>query len=133
MALDGEPADAEVLWRALRDARVVWSADAVRAMLHHVRDAAPITADEEAELAEHIRAGIEVDAAEQALRDAHLGLVVSLARRYTGHGTAFLDLLEVGNVGLAQAIRAYNPDSGYRFAVYATWWIRRAITRAMTA
>lgn len=69
----------------------------------------------------------------RALRDAHLGLVVTLAKHYTGHGTAFLDLIEIGNVGLAQAIRAYNPAKGYRFSIYATWWIRHAFARAITA
>lgn len=69
----------------------------------------------------------------RALRDAHLGLVVTLAKHYTGRGTAFLDLIEIGNVGLAQAIRAYSPANGYRFSIYATWWIRHAFARAIAA
>jgi DNA-directed RNA polymerase sigma subunit (sigma70/sigma32) len=140
VAADGEPDDPEVLWRALLDAHVVASADGMRAMMQQVRDAVPITAEEEAGLAERIRAGradailsADAEAAERALRDAHLGLVVTLAKHYTGHGTAFLDLIEIGNVGLAQAIRAYNPAKGYRFSIYATWWIRHAFARAITA
>lgn len=109
-------------------------------MMQQVRDAVPITAEQEAGLAARVRAGRadanlrdDAEAAERALRDAHLGIVITLAKHYTGHGTAFLDLIEIGNVGLAQAIRAYNPAKGYRFSIYATWWIRRAFARAIAA
>jgi RNA polymerase primary sigma factor len=69
--------------------------------------------------------------ARNQLLDGHLRLVVSLAKRYTGRGVPFLDLILEGNLGLVRAVERYDPDKGYRFSTYATWWIRQAITRAI--
>jgi RNA polymerase sigma factor (sigma-70 family) len=65
------------------------------------------------------------------LLEASLGLAVSLARRYTGRGVLLVDLIQEGNHGLIRAVDRYDPDKGYRFRTYATWWIRQAITRAI--
>jgi RNA polymerase primary sigma factor len=88
----------------------------------------PLTADE--------RAGLEW-AAEQGLRakdrllEAHLRLVAGIAERYAGRGVPFLDLVQAGRLGLARAAEKFDDGRGYTFSVFATWWIRQAITRAL--
>src|SRR6185295_14106134 len=113
------------------------SADLVRAYLNGIGRTQLLTAAQEAELARRIEAGLyaivveEGVAAKNHLLEAKLRLVVSIAKRYTGRGMAFLDLIQEGNIGLIRAVEKFDYTKGYKFSTYATWWIRQAITRAM--
>jgi RNA polymerase sigma factor (sigma-70 family) len=85
--------------------------------------------EQETELARRARSGDEP--AKQRLVEAHLRLVVQIARRYINRGLPLPDLIEEGNLGLLRAVDKFEPDRGTRFATYATWWIRQAVTRAL--
>ncbi len=88
-----------------------------------------LTAEKEQELGKRV---VEGDVqAKKELTEANLRLVVSIAKRYTGHGLSFLDLVQEGNLGLIRAVEKFDYSKGYRFSTYATWWIRQAITRAL--
>ncbi|PZF96494.1 RNA polymerase sigma factor SigB [Micromonospora deserti] len=132
------------------------STDLVRAYLNGIGRTKLLTAAQEVELAKRIEAGLfaeeklatctpvsaelradleliaaEGRAAKDHLLEANLRLVVSIAKRYTGRGMPFLDLIQEGNLGLIRAVEKFDYAKGYKFSTYATWWIRQAITRAM--
>jgi RNA polymerase primary sigma factor len=103
--------------------------DPVRAYLREIGRVPLLTAEEEVSLAKRIERGDH--AAKQALIEANLRLVVSVAKRYVGRGMLFLDLIQEGNLGLMRAVEKYDWRRGYKFSTYATWWIRQAITRGI--
>jgi RNA polymerase primary sigma factor len=133
------------------------TADPVKDYLKQIGKVQLLTARQEVELAKRIEAGLfaeqklaegsgvlradqSIDLEEVAedgrrakehLVEANLRLVVSLARRYTGRGMLFLDLIQEGNLGLIRGVEKFDYTRGYKFSTYATWWIRQAITRAM--
>ena len=132
------------------------SADLVRVYLNEIGKVPLLTAADEVELAKRIEAGlyaehlltasnsfsaarrrdlralvIDGNRAKDHLLRANLRLVVSLAKRYTGHGMPFLDLIQEGNLGLIRAVEKFDYTKGFKFSTYATWWIRQAISRAM--
>ena len=103
--------------------------DPVRMYLKEIGKVPLLSADEEVELAKRMEEG---DAeAKKKLAEANLRLVVSIAKRYVGRGMLFLDLIQEGNLGLIKAVEKFDYKKGYKFSTYATWWIRRAITRAI--
>ena len=104
-------------------------ADPVRMYLKEIGKIDLLTIDDEKELAQRIEAG-DSDARDQ-LCEANLRLVVSIAKRYIGHGIQFLDLIQEGNLGLIKAVNKFDYTKGFKFSTYATWWIRQAITRAI--
>ena len=133
------------------------TADPVKDYLKQIGKVALLNAEQEVELAKRIEAGLFADEklskegeemdrklkrellwiaadgrnAKDHLLEANLRLVVSLAKRYTGRGMLFLDLIQEGNLGLIRAVEKFDYTKGYKFSTYATWWIRQAITRAM--
>jgi RNA polymerase primary sigma factor len=157
---DWDDEESEALKQARRDAELTASADSVRAYLKQIGKVPLLNAEQEVELAKRIEAGLyaaerlraadedgeqlvttlrrdllwitrDGERAKNHLLEANLRLVVSLAKRYTGRGMAFLDLIQEGNLGLIRAVEKFDYTKGYKFSTYATWWIRQAITRAM--
>jgi RNA polymerase primary sigma factor len=152
--------ESEALLKARREAEMTASADPVRAYLKQIGKVALLNAEDEVDLAKRIEAGVyaaerlshtseasegrttqltrdlrwivgDGERAKNHMLEANLRLVVSLAKRYTGRGMAFLDLIQEGNLGLIRAVDKFDYAKGYKFSTYATWWIRQAITRAM--
>lgn len=103
--------------------------DSIRMYLCEIGKVKLLTGKEEIELALRIRRGDQT--AKQKLAEANLRLVVSIAKKYIGRGLSFLDLIQEGNIGLFRAVEKFDPDRGFKFSTYATWWIRQAITRAI--
>jgi len=105
------------------------SADALSLYLRGVRRTALFTPEEEFETAQRARAGDF--AARQSMIEHNLRLVVSIAKGYMGRGVPMADLVEEGNLGLMHAIDKFEPERGFRFSTYATWWIRQSVDRAL--
>lgn len=107
----------------------VGTEDPVRMYLKEIGTVPLLSADEELELAKRKSEGDEV--AKQKLIEANLRLVVSIAKRYTGRGMSFLDLVQEGNLGLIKGVEKFDYEKGYKLSTYATWWIRQSVTRAL--
>jgi RNA polymerase primary sigma factor len=105
------------------------SDDSVRLYLREIGKIPLLNAEEELELAQKVVAGDKK--AKDKMAEANMRLVVSIAKRYSGRGLDFLDLIQEGNTGLLRAVEKFDPDKGFKFSTYATWWIRQAITRAI--
>ena len=105
------------------------SDDSVRLYLREIGKIPLLTAEEELTLANRVVAGEKK--AKDEMAEANMRLVVSIAKRYSGRGLDFLDLIQEGNTGLLRAVEKFDPSKGFKFSTYATWWIRQAITRAI--
>ena len=103
--------------------------DPVRMYLKEIGKVPLLSAEEEIELAKRKADGDE--AAKERLIEANLRLVVSIAKRYTGRGMSFLDLVQEGNIGLMKAVEKFDYTKGYRLSTYATWWVKQSVTRAL--
>jgi RNA polymerase primary sigma factor len=103
--------------------------DSVRLYLREIGKIPLLNAEEELALANRVVAG-DRDAKDK-MAEANMRLVVSIAKRYVGRGLDLLDLIQEGNTGLLRAVEKFDPDKGFKFSTYATWWIRQAITRAI--
>lgn len=103
--------------------------DSVRLYLREIGKIPLLSADEEMKLARRVLEGDKK--AKDKMAEANMRLVVSIAKRYSGRGLDFLDLIQEGNTGLLRAVEKFDPDKGFKFSTYATWWIRQAITRAI--
>lgn len=103
--------------------------DSVRLYLREIGKIPLLTAQEELALAHKVVAGDR--RAKDKMAEANMRLVVSIAKRYVGRGLDLLDLIQEGNTGLLRAVEKFDPDKGFKFSTYATWWIRQAITRAI--
>jgi RNA polymerase primary sigma factor len=152
--------ESEALRQGRKDAELTTSVDSVRAYLKEIGKVALLNAEQEVQLAKRIEAGLyaaerlrraedstgklspqlrrdlrwivrDGQRAKNHLLEANLRLVVSMAKRYTGRGMPFLDLIQEGNLGLIRAVEKFDYAKGYKFSTYATWWIRQAISRAM--
>lgn len=105
------------------------SDDSVRMYLRDIGKVPLLTQEEELKLAKKVIKGDKK--AKDKMAESNMRLVVSVAKRYGGRGLDFLDLIQEGNTGLLRAVEKFDPDKGFKFSTYATWWIRQAITRAI--
>ena len=103
--------------------------DSVRLYLREIGKIPLLSLEEETELAQRVVKGDQK--AKDKMVEANMRLVVSIAKRYSGRGLDLLDLIQEGNTGLLRAVEKFNPEKGFKFSTYATWWIRQAITRAI--
>jgi RNA polymerase primary sigma factor len=152
--------ESDALGQGREEGELTLSVDSVRAYLKQIGKIALLNAEQEVRLATRIEAGLyaaervrraedvtdklspqlrrdlcaivrDGKLAKNHLLEANLRLVVSVAKRYTGRGMPFLDVIQEGNVGLIRAVEKFDNTKGYKFSTYATWWIRQGITRAM--
>jgi RNA polymerase primary sigma factor len=107
----------------------VGTEDPVRMYLKEIGTVPLLSAEEELRLAKRKSEGDQH--AKDRLIEANLRLVVSIAKRYTGRGMSFLDLVQEGNLGLIKGVEKFNYDKGFKLSTYATWWIRQSVTRAL--
>ncbi len=157
---DWDDEESEALGQGRKDAELTLSTDSVRVYLKQIGKVALVNAEEEVALAKRIEAGLyaaervrrtddaidklaprlrrdlcwivrDGERAKNHLLEANLRLVVSVAKRYTGHGVLLLDLIQEGNLGLIRAVEKFDYTKGFEFSTYATWWVRAAISRAM--
>ena len=105
------------------------SDDSVRLHLREIGKIPLLSAEEELALAKRVVEGDK--RAKDKMAEANMRLVVSIAKRYSGRGLDFLDLIQEGHTGLLRAVEKFDPEKGFKFSTYATWWIRQAITRAI--
>lgn len=126
---DAEDETPDKILEDLSNSKDIKITDPVRMYLKEIGRINLLTSDEEFEYAKLANEGDEY--AKSMLAESNLRLVVSIAKRYVGRGMLFLDLIQEGNIGLMKAVEKFDPDKGYKFSTYATWWIRQAITRAI--
>ena len=135
---DGEPVELTDEWATEEGEEVIVedqhylddiADDSVRLYLREIGKIPLLSAEEELALAKRVVAG-DKDAKDK-MAEANMRLVVSIAKRYVGRGLDLLDLIQEGNTGLLRAVEKFDPDKGFKFSTYATWWIRQAITRAI--
>jgi RNA polymerase primary sigma factor len=133
--LDLEPAQLDDIYAALEEAEPEVepepeiTTDALQLFLKDIGKVPLLTAAQEVELAKRIERGEH--AAKQAMVEANLRLVVSIAKRYRNQGLPFLDLIQEGTIGLVRAAEKFDYRKGFKFSTYATWWIRQAVARAI--
>jgi RNA polymerase primary sigma factor len=151
-----EMADADGLLGEQLAANQEFALDSIQGYLNEIGRVALLSAAEEVELAERLARGhaatlrlaesellpaqlratlqaevVQGQAARHHLTQANLRLVVSIAKKYIGHGLSLMDLIQEGNIGLMRAVEKFDPTRGNRFSTYATWWIRQAVSRAL--
>ncbi len=132
--IEGDEEDEEPAWvdeeAAMRQVDPAYVTDPVRLYLREISRAPLLSSQQEFALARAISAG-DMDATQKFVL-ANLRLVVSIAKKYVGRGLTLLDLIQEGNMGLLRAVHKFDPERGYKFSTYATWWIRQAILRAIS-
>ena len=128
-AVEEHAPKAEDLHAELAELKGIGVDDTVRMYLREIGKFPLLTSEEEIVLAKRLKAGDM--RAKHKLVNSNLRLVVSIAKKYTGRGMLFLDLVQEGNLGLIRAVEKFDYRKGYKFSTYATWWIRQAITRAI--
>ena len=129
ITLESEPDDEQAHESSDERAAIVQTEDSCKTYLREIGRHKLLTGKEEIELSRAMKDGDE--AARRKLISSNLRLVVSIAKRYRDKGLAFQDVIQEGSMGLIRATEKFDPEKGYRFSTYATWWIRQAITRAL--